>query len=58
VLAFDVWRYFRYVFKDEKTRKEEFHSFHVVRDANTGYVDVSQEYDVQKIKQDIFEIEY
>jgi len=56
--SFDVWRYFMYSFKDEQTRKEDFRSFHVVRDANTGKVDVSQEYDVQKIKEDIFEIEY
>jgi AAA15 family ATPase/GTPase len=56
--SFDVWRYFMYSFEDEQTRKEDFRSFHVVRDANTGKVDVSQEYDVQKIKEDIFEIEY
>ena len=56
--SFDVWRYFMYSFKDELTRKKDFRSFHVVRDANTGKVDVSQEYSIPKIKEDIFEIEY
>ena len=46
-----------YSFK-EPTRKKDFRSFHVVRDANTGKVDVSQEYTIPKIKEDIFEIEY
>ena len=55
--SFDVWRYFMYSFK-EPTRKKDFRSFHVVRDANTGKVDVSQEYTIPKIKEDIFEIEY
>lgn len=56
--SFDVWRYFFYAYEDEQARKEEFRSFRVVRHPDTGEVDVSQEYNIQNIKEDIFEIEY
>lgn len=55
--SFEVWRYFYGAF-NEDNRKNNFRSFHVVRDADTGKVDVSQEYSIPKIKDDIFEIEY
>jgi len=56
--SFDVWRYFYYTYPDNQTRQKEFRSFHVMRDANTAKVDVLQEDNVQRIKEDIFEIEY
>jgi hypothetical protein len=56
--SYDVWRYFYYAYSDEPTRKKDFRSFHVVRDANTAKVDVTQEDSIQRIREDIFEIEY
>jgi predicted ATP-dependent endonuclease of OLD family len=56
--SFEVWRYFYGAYADQPTREKDFRSFHVVRDSETGIVNVSQEYSVPKIKDDIFEIEY
>lgn len=56
--SYDAWRYFYYSYPDPETRKKDFRSFHVTRDAKTGIVKSVQEYNQQKIREDIFGIKY